>query len=277
MLKKINDNFDYFIKSVYPIDSKGNIIDNLFCDKYLINNFSEMENFKKRERNTLFQIIKCFSNLEIILLTNNSIIKNKNTSKDRILFLRKTEYNKNFGASEKEMNEYEIMPYKKVILNYKVIYVANEVFKDFLEDRFVTKGFWNDGIDCNIQIIINNEEKKYINLIKSIFKITDDYEIQDYLINYIKVNKISDSISLGIIISKLISYFSLNIGLAQNGNVFNWIEPASNFINEEYSINKYININQKDKEWIVFNNKGEISINNFEYSHTGEFKKVEML
>lgn len=51
--------------------------------------------------------------------------------------------------------------------------------------------------------------------------------------------------------SKLISYFSLNIGLAQNGNVFNWIESASNFIPEEYSINKYIN--KKDKEWIILN------------------------
>lgn len=275
MVENKNDNFDYFVKTVYPIDSKGNLIDSLSYDKYLISNIKEMEKFKKSERNTLFQIIKCFSNLEIILLTNNYIVKNKNPSGDRILFLRKTEYNKNFCTDEKENHEYEIMPYKKEIINYKVIYVANEVFKDLLEDRLVMKGFWDDGIDCNIKIIINNEEKKYINLINSIFKITDDYEIQDYLINYIKVNEMSDSISLGIIITKLISYFSLNIGLAQNGNVFNWIEPASNFIPDEHSINKYIN--KKDKEWIIFDNKGEISINNFEYNHTGEFKKVEML
>lgn len=275
MVENKNDNFDYFVKSVYPIDSKGNLIDNLSYDKYLINNVKEMEKYKKCKRNTLFLIIKCFPNLETILLTNNSIIKNKNPSGDRILFLRKTEYNKNFWADEKENHEYEIMPYKKEIINYEVIYVANEVFKDLLEDRIVTKGFWNDGIDCNIKIIINNKEKKYINLINSIFKITDDYEIQDYLINYIKVNEMSDSISLGIIIFKLISYFSLNIGLAQNGNVFNWIEPASNFVHEEYSINKYIN--KKDKKWIIFDNKGEIYINNFEYNHTGEFKKVEML
>lgn len=275
MVENKNDNFDYFVKTVYPIDTKGNLIDSLSYDKYLVSNIKEMENSKKNERNTLFQIIKCFSNLEIILLTNNSIIKNKNPSGDRILFLRKTEYNKNFCTDEKENHEYEIMAYKKEIINYKVIYVANEIFKSILEDRLVMKGFWNDGIDCNIKIIINNEEKKYINLINSIFKITDDYEIQDYLINYIKVNKMSDSISLGIIITKLISYFSLNIGLAQSGNVFNWIEPASNFIPEKNSINKYIN--KKDKEWIIFDNKGEISINNFEYNHTGEFKKVEML
>lgn len=263
MVENKNENFDYFVKTVYPIDSKGNLVDGLSYDKYLISNIKEMEKYKKSERNTLFQIIKCFSNLEIILLTNNSIIRNKKYSGDRILFLRTTEYNKYFWTDKKENHEYEIMPYKKEIINYKVIYVENEVFKGLLKDRIITKGFWNDGIDCNIKIIINNEENKYINLINSIFKITGDYEIHDYLINYIKVNEMSDSIFLAIIITKLISYFSLNIGLAQDGNVFNWIEPASNL--------------KKDKEWIIFDNKGEISINNFEYNHTGEFKKVEML
>ena len=77
-----------------------------------------------------------------------------------------------------------------------------------------------------IIITMSRNFSEYI--IKSIFESSNNYDIYGYLINFVKTNKISDSISLGIIVSKLVSYLSLNIGVAQDGNVFNWIEPSCN-------------------------------------------------
>src|ERR1700730_7368185 len=263
MINKIskceNKNFNYFVKSVYPIDSFGNLINNLNLDKTLFCNINKIEKIKDKKV-TLFQIMDCFINLEIILLIGNFMIKNiSNANKDKIIWIK-----------ENEWDEYEIMPYKKEIMYYEIIYIEDyAIFKSILGKKIVKKGFWNDGTDCNIKMI-NNEDKIYINIIKSIFESSNNYDIYGYLINFVKTNKISDSISLGIIVSKLVSYLSLNIEVAQDGNVFNWIEPSCN--------NKFNKIkNLKNKEWIVFDNKGKISINNFNYNHTGFFKEVKML